>query len=99
MNIRPARPSDYPAICALWNPLIRDTTTIFHSEERDSAKVDDIITARRRDGHEFFVAEAGGSFWALPPMPSSGRATAMHMRWNIRSSWRQRRRGGASGGP
>lgn len=62
MNIRPAAPGDYPAICALWNPLIRDTTIIFHSEERDSAKVDEIIAARRRDGHEFFVAEGAGQF-------------------------------------
>lgn len=60
MNIRPAAPGDYPAICALWNPLIRDTTIIFHSEERDSAKVDEIIMGRRRDGHEFFVAEGAG---------------------------------------
>lgn len=60
MNIRPARPEDYPSICALWNPVIRDTTTIFHSEERDSAKVHEIVEARRRDGHEFFVAVAEG---------------------------------------
>lgn len=60
MIIRPALSGDYIAICALWNPLIRDTTIIFHSEERDSGKVDEIIQGRRRDGHEFFVAEAEG---------------------------------------
>ena len=60
MIIRPAAPADYPQILALWNPVIRDTTIIFHSEERDSAKVDEIIGTRRRDGHDFFVAEDGG---------------------------------------
>ena len=46
MIIRPAAPADYPQILALWNPVIRDTTVIFHSEERDSAKVDEIIGTR-----------------------------------------------------
>ncbi len=61
MIIRPARPQDYPAIVTLWNPVIRDTTIIFHSEERDEAMVGAIIDGRRALGHEFFVAEGEGA--------------------------------------
>lgn len=81
MNIRPATPGDYPAVCALWNPVIRDTTVIFHSEERDGAKVDEIIRGRRRDGHEFFVAEADGRILGFASYaqfrPGNGYATAL----------------------
>lgn len=61
MIIRPARPDDYAAILAIWNPVIRDTTIIFHSQERDPAMLDELITSRRAAGHEFFVAEAEGA--------------------------------------
>ncbi|MEZ5887675.1 MAG: N-acetyltransferase family protein [Paracoccaceae bacterium] len=56
MIIRPAEDRDLPAIVALWNPVIRDTTIIFHTEERDEAKAAEIIATRRAGGHEFFVA-------------------------------------------
>ncbi|MGB3148494.1 MAG: N-acetyltransferase family protein [Paracoccaceae bacterium] len=61
MIIRPACPDDYEALLAIWNPVIRDTTIIFHSQERDPAMLDELITSRRAAGHEFFVAEAEGA--------------------------------------
>ena len=39
MMLRPATDRDIPAILAFWNPLIRETTVIFHSTERDAAAV------------------------------------------------------------
>lgn len=59
MIIRAAEARDHPAIAAIWNPVIRETTVIFHSEERDAGKVGEIIAGRRADGHEFLVAEDG----------------------------------------
>lgn len=60
MMIRPAGAQDHAAIADLWNPVIRDTTIIFHDELRDAAAVGAIIAARRAAGHEFLVAEDGG---------------------------------------
>ena len=60
MIIRPAEPGDYPALVAIWNPVIRETAIIFHSEEKTEASVADLIAARRAQGHEFFVAEGAG---------------------------------------
>lgn len=60
MIIRPATEADHGAISALWTPVMRDTTIIFHTEERDPATVRAIIEARRAQGHDFFVAEDGG---------------------------------------
>lgn len=60
MIIRPAAPCDHLAILALWNPVIRDTTIIFHSEERDEPMLADLIATRRAAGHEFLVAQDQG---------------------------------------
>ena len=37
MILRPAAAADHPAILALWNPLIRETTITFSSEEKTPA--------------------------------------------------------------
>ncbi len=60
MIIRPAREVDHAAISAIWTPVIRDTTIIFHAEDRDPATVRTIIDGRRALGHEFLVAEEAG---------------------------------------
>ncbi|PCD77724.1 GNAT family N-acetyltransferase [Pseudothioclava arenosa] len=59
--IRPATPLDYPAILAFWNPVIRDTTVTFSSEEKTPESLEAMIAARRVAGQEFFVAEEAGS--------------------------------------
>lgn len=60
MLIRPARPDDYAAILAIWNPVIRDTAITFSSEEKTPESLAAMIAERRAAGREFFVAEAGG---------------------------------------
>lgn len=65
MPIRPARPDDHAAMAAIWNPLIRETTVIFHSTERDAEAVAAYVAARRAAGREVWVAEAAGSVVGL----------------------------------
>lgn len=60
MTIRPVAPDDYPAILALWNPIIRDTTVTFSSEEKTPATLAALVDERRAAGREFFVADDGG---------------------------------------
>lgn len=57
--IRPARTTDLPALLAIWNPIIRDTTVTFSSEEKTPESLAKMIEARRGAGREFFVAETG----------------------------------------
>ena len=45
-------------MAAIWNPLIRETTVIFHSAERDAEAVAANVAARRDAGREVWVAEA-----------------------------------------
>jgi phosphinothricin acetyltransferase len=59
--IRPATPGDAEAIAAIWNPLIRDTTVIFHTVERDAAAVAAYAAQRRAAGRELWVAAEGGA--------------------------------------
>ena len=37
--IRPARPSDSPDLHAIWTPVIRETTSIFHTPERTPEEI------------------------------------------------------------
>lgn len=60
MIIRPARDADLPAILAFWNPIIRETTIIFSSEERSAQSLAAMIAARRGAGREMLVAEEDG---------------------------------------
>lgn len=50
--IRPARPDDAPAIAAIWNAIIRDTTITFTTAEKDPAALATDIAA----GAPVFVA-------------------------------------------
>ncbi|RCW88687.1 GNAT family N-acetyltransferase [Paracoccus lutimaris] len=61
MTIRPVRDSDLAAILAFWNPLIRETTITFSSEEKTAEGLTAMIAARRSMGREFLVAEIGGA--------------------------------------
>ena len=56
MIVRPARRADAAAICAIVNPIIRDTTITFTTEERVPGEVADEIDARLP---AFLVAETG----------------------------------------
>ena len=60
MIIRPATPADYDAILAFWNPMIRDTTVTFSSEEKTHDTLGTMIDARRDAGQEFLLAEEAG---------------------------------------
>ena len=55
--IRPATAGDHAAILALWNPVIRDTTIIFGTEEKTHESLAALIDERRAAGREFLVAE------------------------------------------
>jgi len=55
--IRRATPADAPAIAALWNPYIRDTTVTFNAAEKSVAEVAKLISDRDGLGHATFVAE------------------------------------------
>ncbi|WP_372841226.1 N-acetyltransferase family protein [Phaeovulum sp.] len=58
--IRPAEPRDLARIMAFWNPMIRDTTVTFSSEEKTEAGLTEMIATRRAAGYEFLVAEEDG---------------------------------------
>jgi phosphinothricin acetyltransferase len=60
LTIRPASAADFPAIAAIWAPILRDTTIIFASDERPPDVVARIVAERLAGGYPFFVAVAGG---------------------------------------
>ncbi len=53
-EIRIARPGDADHIASFWNPIIRDTTITFSSEEKSPQMIVDMISTR-----PFFVAVDG----------------------------------------
>jgi len=57
MQIRPATPEDLPEILEFWNPLIRETTVTFSSEEKTLEGLGRMIATRRDAGREFLVAD------------------------------------------
>ena len=61
MTIRSVETRDLPAILEFWNPIIRDTTIIFSSEERTLDSLSAMIAGRRASGREMLVAEADGA--------------------------------------
>ena len=65
MGLRPARDGDIPAILAFWNPLIRETTITFSSEEKTAPGLARMIAQRRAAGREFLVAEEAGAVLGL----------------------------------
>jgi len=56
--IRAARETDATAICAVWNPIIRDTAITFNSVEKTATEIAGTIAQKRQDGHGFWVAQA-----------------------------------------
>lgn len=58
--IRAATDADAGAICAIWNPVIRDTTITFTSEERRPEDVAAMLSTISADGHGALVAELAG---------------------------------------
>lgn len=60
MIIRPVEPRDLPAILDFWNPIIRETTIIFSSEERTEESLGAMIVTRRAAGREMLLAEEAG---------------------------------------
>ena len=59
--IRPSRPTDAPAIAAIWNPIIRDTDITFWPSERTNSEIAAIITDRQAQGFAHLVAERDGA--------------------------------------
>lgn len=58
MILRPARETDAAALCAVANPIIRDTVVTFTTTER---REDEMAESIRAAQGAFFVAEVGGS--------------------------------------
>lgn len=44
--IRPATPSDAPALWRVWTPVIRDSTAIFHTTERSEEEIAALAATR-----------------------------------------------------
>lgn len=61
MIIRPATQGDIPAILDFWNPIVRETTIIFSTEERTPETLGMMIAARRAAGREMLVADEAGA--------------------------------------
>lgn len=60
-HIRPAEPSDLPAILAIYNGVIRDTLAIWKDEPVVLAEREAWFAARRAAGHPVLVAEVDGA--------------------------------------
>lgn len=65
MTLRDARASDAPAVAAIWNQIIRDTTISFWPTARTEAEVATIIADRQAAGHAFLVAEEAAGVTAF----------------------------------
>lgn len=61
MTIRPATTTDIPALLAIWNPIIRDTTVTFNSVEKTPTDLAQVIADKAAAGHAFLVAEDAGA--------------------------------------
>ncbi len=59
--IRDATAADAPAIAAIWNPVIRDTTITFNAVEKTLDDITTMIATRQADGHAVLVAERAGT--------------------------------------
>lgn len=60
LSLRAATSADADAICAIWNPIIRDTVITFNPVQRSHSDIAAMIADRQQAGHAFLVAEAGG---------------------------------------
>jgi len=57
MTIRAASNSDAEAICAIWNPVIRDSEITFNAILKTPADIAQMIADKTRAGHGFLVAD------------------------------------------
>lgn len=60
-TIRPATADDAHALCAIWNPIIRDTVITFNPVERSATELAEMIATRQAGPGAFFVAEDAGA--------------------------------------
>jgi L-amino acid N-acyltransferase len=58
--LRDATAADAPALCAIWNPVIRDTAITFNAQEKSTADLAAMIATRQNDGHAFLLVEDAG---------------------------------------
>lgn len=61
MTVRPALPSDIPALLDIWNPVIRDTAVTFNAVQKTAADVAQMLADKSAAGHAFLVAEDEGA--------------------------------------
>lgn len=59
--IRPATPDDATAICAIWNPIIRDTLITFDPKEKSPAIVMGMLADKTAKGAPFLVLDTNGA--------------------------------------
>ena len=57
-RLRAATAADAGAVCAIWNPIIRDTAITFWPTERGEDEVASLIADRQAEGRAFIVAQA-----------------------------------------
>ncbi len=60
LTIRPVEPRDYPRVLEIWQPVYRETTITFASEEKTAESLPVYVETRRAAGRETFVAEEAG---------------------------------------
>ncbi|WP_224826552.1 GNAT family N-acetyltransferase [Cognatishimia sp. MH4019] len=60
MTLRAATPEDGEAICAIWNPVIRDTGITFNAVEKTPNDICAMIDEKAALGFAFLVVDAGG---------------------------------------
>ncbi|MEL7212941.1 MAG: N-acetyltransferase family protein [Pseudomonadota bacterium] len=60
MTIRAATAEDAEAICAIWNPVIRDTGITFNAVEKTTGDICAMIDEKAALGYAFLVVDEGG---------------------------------------
>lgn len=60
LTIRPAGDADYPAVSAIWAPILEATTITFAIDARPPEVLAGMAADRRASGCEFFVADEDG---------------------------------------
>ena len=75
IQLRSALNTDQDAICAIWNPIIRNTSITFTPDEKTSADITALIAKTYAAGDVFLVADDGGHVLGFA-LTSSFRAGA-----------------------
>lgn len=94
MRIRPATPADANQICAIWNPIIRDTLITFTTIEKTSKEIEQAITNQIAADRPYLVATNSGAilgFATYSPFRSGpGYAYTMEHSINLAPTARDR---------